>query len=88
MLTYFGHLRGENALGAIQGGKCPVKLSHMATNRRVLFYQINPMLTIGDVQCRLYAGDATTNNQDIGIKWSLFNLQRLLILDSPYRSPD
>ena len=62
MLPYFGHLGGENALRAIQSGKCSVKLSHVTANGRLLLHQIHSMLAIGDVQRSLYAGDATANN--------------------------
>ncbi len=58
--------RGEDTLGAVQGGESLRELEHMSANGGAAFDQHDLEAGVGDVQGRLHSGDAGTDNQGTG----------------------
>ena len=79
MLTYGGHLRGQDTGGTIQSGEGLIKLGHMPADAWFLFDKIDLVSRIGNLQGGLYSGNTSADNQSIRINRNLSCFQRFVI---------
>ena len=80
-----GHLRGEDAGGAIQGRERLVKPGHVAAYGGFAFHQIDVLAGIGQGQGRVNARDAATEDQDFRVNRHSTALQRLVERNPQHR---
>ena len=74
-----GHLRGEDAGGAIQRREGLVELRHVPADGGLALDEVNLLAGVGQGQRGVDAGDAAADHEDVGMDGNFFHLQGLVV---------